>query len=91
MILAPVMKELTWSIAQSFTVLNDLMENKNLIFYKYFDLFSEIMVTYTMFRDHDIRKKQNISKDPASIFHITKHGASSYIFHKQTICSTKFI
>ena len=42
-----VIPDLTSSIARSFTVLNDLMENKDLIFYKYFDLFPETMVPET--------------------------------------------
>ena len=36
---------LSGSIARNFTVLNDLMENENLIFYKYFDLLPDTIVS----------------------------------------------
>ena len=61
---------LTWSIARNFTVLNDLMENENLIFYKYFDLFPETIVP-EIFCDMMISEKnQNINKSFLFIFHI---------------------
>ena len=41
-------------------MLNTMAENKSKKFYDYFDLFPEIMITYTMICDHDLREKVRI-------------------------------
>ena len=62
-----VLPALTWSITRTFTQLNTMMDDKKR-FYKYFDHFPDIMVSYTMFCDHDQKEKIEILVEPLLSF-----------------------